>query len=86
MHMRIVSVYLKESIDLMKLIESTFICQNHNKSINNMVIAKFQLVIENKKADMKEVQESFNNTKAFLKEAQRSSLLQLDEAKAMGEK
>jgi hypothetical protein len=86
MHMHIVSVYLKESIDLMKLIESTFICQNHNKSINNMVIAKFQLVIENKQADMKEVQESFNNTKAFLKEAQRSSLLQLDEAKAMGEK
>ena len=84
--MRIVSVYLKESIDLMKLIESTFICQSHNKSINNMVIAKFQLVIENKQADMKEVQESFNNTKAFLKEAQRSSLLQLDEAKAMGEK
>jgi len=84
--MRIVSVYLKESIDLMKLIESTFICQNHNKSINKMVIAKFQLVIENKQADMKEVQESFNNTKAFLKEAQRSSLLQLDEAKAMGEK
>jgi hypothetical protein len=86
MHMRIVSVYLKESIDLMKLIESTFICQNHKKSINNMVIGKFQLVIENKQADMKEVQESFNNTKAFLKEAQRSSLLQLDEAKAMGEK
>ena len=82
--MHIDSVYLKGSIDLMKLIEPTFICQNHNKSINNMVIAKFQLQIESKKADMKEVQESYTTTKANLKEAMRSALVQLDEAKAMG--
>ena len=49
-----------------------------------MVTSKFQLAIESKKADMKEVQESFNSTKASLKEAMRSALLQLDEAKAMG--
>ena len=68
----------------MKLIELTFICQNDKKSINNMVIAKFQLQIESKKADMKEVQESYTTTKASLKEAMRSAVVHLYEAKAMG--
>ena len=49
-----------------------------------MVIAKFQLQIESKEANMKEVQESYTTAKGSLKEAMRNALLQLDEAKAMG--
>ena len=53
-------------------------------SIYNMVLAKLHLALENNAANMKDVQADFNKVKNAVKEAQRSALLQLDEARAMG--